>query len=683
MTVDALLAPSTLPFGLPDFPVFAAAATDPEAFPAAFEEAFARHRLEVAAIAADPAPATFANTIEALERAGRDLGRVAAVFFSLTSTDRTEPLEAAEAAISPAWSAHFDAVLMDPALLRRVDALLARRAECALDPESQRLLQRYHLRFLRAGAGLDGAAQDRLRAINTELATATTEFSRRTLAETNASAVWFDSATELDGLDEAAIGAAKTAAVERGRPDAWLLTLGYPLNQPTIARLTDGAARRRVFEASAGRCTRGGAHDTRELIARIAALRAERAALFGYAHHADYQIADQTAGTARAAQAMLTRLAGPAARNAAAERAELESIAGHPIREWDWPYYARIAEQRARAAGGSMDAPVLDDYFELDSVIENGAFAAAGRMYGLTFTARPDLELHHLAARAWEVTGADGAPVGLFIGDYFARPAKRGGAWMTGFADQSHLLGTLPVVINVCNFTEPAAGAPALLTRDEVRTVFHEFGHALHGLLSDVAYPYFSGTAVPRDFVEFPSQFNEMFAVWPSILDGYARHHRTGAPLPAELRAALLEPGTRGEGFATVEYLGAAVIDLAWHTLAPGAVVDDPAAFEARALAAAGLDVAGVPPRYRGPFFNHIFAGGYSAGYYSYIWSEVLDADAAAWFAARGGPTPENGERLRAAVLSRGGSVDAGQAYRDFRGADPDIAPLLVRRGLA
>ena len=674
MTVDAVLAPSTLPFALPDFAAFADAD-----YEAAFSEGFARHRAEIDAIAQNPEPATFANTVEAMERAGQDLGRVAAVFFSITSTDRTDALEEIQAKVSPAWSAHYDAILMDAALFGRIDALHSSRDTLGLDAESLRLLERYHLRFTRAGAALDASAQDRLKQINTELAELTTEFSRRTLADTNASAVHFDSAEELDGLDADAVAAARTAAEAAGR-DGYLLALGYPLNQPNLARLTDRASRRRVYEASSARNTRGGANDTRALITRIAGLRAERAALFGYPHHAAYQIADQTAGTAEAAQAMLRDLAAPAARNAAAERAELETLAGHDIEAWDWPFYARIAEQRAQAGDG--DAGALSDYLALDAVISDGVFEAAHRMYGLTFTERTDLALHNPAARAWQVDGPDGAPVGLFVGDYFARPSKRGGAWMTSFVDQSHLLDALPVVINVCNFVAPPAGRPALLSRDEVRTVFHEFGHALHGLLSDVTYPYFSGTSVPRDFVEFPSQFNEMFAAWPTVLDGYARHHETGAPLPQQLRESILEPGTRGEGFGTVEYLGAAIIDLAWHTLAPGTVIDDVAAFEAAALAAAGLDVPGVPPRYRGPFFNHIFSGGYSAGYYSYIWSEVLDADAAAWFTAHDGPTRENGERLRAAVLSRGGSVDASQAYRDFRGADPEIGPLLERRGL-
>lgn len=676
MTVDAVLAPSTLPFALPDFAAFADAD-----FEAAFAEGFARHRRDIAAIAENPGPATFANTVEAMERAGQDLGRVAAVFFSLTSTDRTDALEAAQAAISPRWSAHFDAILMDAALFARIAELHARRADLGLDAEQLRLLERYHLRFTRAGAGLDAAAQDRLKEINTELAELTTEFSRRTLAETNASAVPFATEAELDGLEADTVAAARTAAEDAGR-GGYLLALGYPLNQPNVARLTNRESRRKVYEASSGRNTRGGENDTRELIARVAGLRAERAALFGYPHHAAYQIADQTAGTAEAALGMLRDLAVPAARNAAAERAELEELAGHPIEAWDWPFYARLAEQRAQAGDGPDEGPRLSDFLALDAVIEKGAFEAASRMYGLVFTERTDLALHHPDARAWQVSGPDGAPLGLFIGDYFARPSKRGGAWMTSFVDQSGLLDAQPVIINVCNFVRPPAGRPALLSRDEVTTVFHEFGHALHGLLSDVTYPYFSGTSVPRDFVEFPSQFNEMFAAWPTILDGYARHHETGEPLPEGLRRSVLEPGTRGEGFGTVEYLAAAVIDLAWHTIEPGTVVADVEAFEAAALADAGLDVAGVPPRYRGPFFNHIFSGGYSAGYYSYIWSEVLDADASAWFTAHDGPTRENGEKLRVAVLSRGGSVDASQAYRDFRGGDPDITPLLERRGL-
>ncbi|MFC7756564.1 M3 family metallopeptidase [Tsukamurella soli] len=673
MTVDAALAPSTLPYQFPDFAAFAGLD-----WAAAFDEAFARHRAEVEEIAASDEPATFANTVEALERAGRELARVTAVFASLTSTDTTDELEKAQTRIWPRYSAHEDAIHLDARLFARIDAVYAAREN--VDPEARRLVERYHLRFTRSGAGLDAAGQARLTELNTELSTLVTRFQQYALAETNGSAVWFDDAADLAGLGDDALAAARAAAEADGRT-GYKLALGYPTDQPLIARLAVRESRRRLLEAALARGSRGGDTDTRALIARIAALRAERAALFGYPNHAAYAIADQTAGTAEAASAMLTRLAAPAVANARAELAELEEIAGHPIETWDWAYYARIAAARAEAGG---DGVVLDpsEYLELDAVVTRGAFHAAHLLYGLAFAERTDLPLHHPDARAWEVRGEDGTTIGLFVGDYFARPSKRGGAWMTSFVDQSELLGTLPVVINVCNFVKPVGDKPSLLSVDEATTVFHEFGHALHGLLSRVRYPFFSGTAVPRDFVEFPSQFNEMWLTWPDVLDNFARHHETGAQLPLELRARLTSHDTRGEGFATVEYLAAAVIDLAWHTIAPGTTVDDVDAFERAALDAAGLYLPQLPSRYRGPYFSHIFSGGYGAGYYSYIWSEVLDADAASWFAANGGATRANGERLRATVLSRGGSVDAQEAYRAFRGADPDIAPLLARRGL-
>ncbi|MDF0530038.1 M3 family metallopeptidase [Tsukamurella sp. 8J] len=671
MSFDAVLAPSALPYQLPDFAAFAGLD-----WLAVFDEAFARHRLEVEEIAASPDAPTFANTVEALERAGRELARVTAVFASLTSTDTDETLEAAQTEVWPRYSAHEDAIHLDRRLFARIDAVHGRRTE--LDDEARRLVERYHLQFTRSGAGLDDAGQATLRDLNTELSTLTTRFQQYALAETNGSAVWFDDVADLAGLPDDAIAAARAAADADGRP-GYKLALGYPTNQPLIARLDVRDSRRRLLEAALSRGSRGGDTDTRDLIARIASLRAERAALFGYPHHAAYTIADQTAGTAEAASGMLERLAAPAVANACRELAELEEVAGHPIEAWDWAYYARIADERAQE--GSEHEADVGAYLELGDVVTRGAFRAANLLYGLTFTERTDLALHHPDARAWEVFDENGTGIGLFIGDYFARPSKRGGAWMTSFVDQSELLSSLPVVINVCNFVKPVDGKPALLSVDEATTVFHEFGHALHGLLSRVRYPYFSGTSVPRDFVEFPSQFNEMWLTWPTVL-GRFRHHATGEPIPASLRDRLTEHDTRGEGFATVEYLCAAVIDLAWHTLAPGETVDDVEAFERAALERAGLYLPQLPSRYRGPYFSHIFSGGYSAGYYSYIWSEVLDADASAWFAANGGATRENGERLRTTVLSRGGSVDAEQAYREFRGAAPDIAPLLARRGL-
>ncbi|NMI01306.1 M3 family metallopeptidase [Pseudonocardia acidicola] len=669
---NPLLAPSELPYQLPDF----SRITD-EHYRPAFEQGMTEQRAEVEAIAVDPGPPTFDNTIVALERSGQTLHRVSTVFFSRAGAHTNPEIEQIQAEIAPKLAAHRDAIMLDPRLFARIRELYSRRDELGLDPESYRLLERHHTDAVRAGAELDEADQRRLRELNAELSTLSAAFGSRLLAETNDSAVGVADPARLDGLSPDAISAAAAAATARGR-DGHLLTLVLPTGQPALASLTDRGLREELFTASVRRGSRGNGDDTTDLVRRLSALRAERARLLGYASHAAYVIADNTAGTVDAVTAMLADLAPAAAANAEAEAAELERTAGHEIAPWDWAFYA----ERVRRERFDLDAAALRPYLELERVLHDGVFHAAGLLYGLRFVERHDLPMYHPDVRVWEVFDGHEA-LGLFGGDFYARESKRGGAWMNALVSQSRLLGTRPVVMNTLNIARPAEGEPTLLTFDEVTTLFHEFGHALHGLFSDVRYPTFSGTSVPRDFVEYPSQVNEMWAVWPEILANYARHHETGEPLPPELVERLLAAQQYGEGFATTEYLAAALLDQAWHTLDADDVVHDVAEFEAAALIKAGVALPAVPPRYRSTYFNHVFAGGYSAGYYSYIWSEVLDADTVEWFKENGGLRRENGEVFRRELLSRGGSVDAMQAYRAFRGRDPEIGPLLTRRGLA
>ncbi|QGG96715.1 M3 family metallopeptidase [Actinomarinicola tropica] len=655
MAENPLVVPSDLPYQLPPFADIAE-----EHFLPAFEQGMAEHLAEVERIAADPAEPTIDNVIGALERAGRVLHRTSVAFFSLVASDSTDGIRALETEISPRLTAHSDAIHMHRGLYDRL-----RRVE-ATDPEEAWILERYRLDFARAGADLSDEDQARLRELNQELSRLSTTFRQALLEASTAEALVVDDPAQLDGLDP--------AAIEGLRQDdgTYRLPLLNFTNQPALAELTDRDVRRRLYELSIGR-----AAANRELAIRMAALRAERAALLGYPSHAAYAVADQTARTLDAVEDMLGRLSGPAVANARREAEALSEQAGFPIEPWDWSFYA----EEVRAARYSIDEGAMRPYFELDRVYEEGVFRAAHGLYGLTFARRDDLAGYHHDVRTWEVLEEDGTPLGLFLLDPYARPTKRGGAWMNSLVDQSHLLGEQPVVVNNLNVTKPASG-PTLLTYDEVRTAFHEFGHALHGLLSDVRFPRVSGTSVPRDFVEFPSQVNEMWATHPEVLPHYARHHETGEPMPRELVDKMAEAERFGQGFATLEYLKAALLDWTWHTIPEGTVVDDAEAFEAAAFEDAGVDFALVGSRYRTSYFAHIFGGGYSAGYYSYIWSEVLDADTVEWFEENGGLTRENGEHFRRTLLSRGGSGDPMDAFRAFRGRDPRIEPLLARRGL-
>jgi peptidyl-dipeptidase Dcp len=560
-----------------------------------------------------------------------------------------------------------------------------------LTPEQRRLVERYRTDVVRAGAALDEAARTRLREVNAELSSLTTAFQNKLQADSNDLAVHVATRAELDGLPDDAVAAAGEAARARGL-EGYLLTLVLPTEQPALASLRDRTVRERLHRASVSRGARGNENDTSATLTRIAALRAERAHLLGHEDHAAYVVADQTAGTSEAVAAMLGGLVGPAVANARTEAAELEGLleadgGQGPLQPWDWAYYA----DRVRRERFAVDTAALRPWFELDRVVHDGVFRAATALYGLTFTARPDLPGYHPDVRVYEVHDADGGEVGLFLADWYARDSKRGGAWMSTFVDQSALLGLRPVTTINLNIPRPPDGEPTLLTLDELRTVFHEFGHVLHGLLSDVTYPRFSGTSVPRDFVEYPSQVNEMWALWPEILRAYAVHHETGEPLPQDVADRLQAAARYGQGQATTEYLAAALLDLEWHRLRWGGPdqagdalpgPDEVEEFEQAALRRHGVAYDLVPPRYRSTYFAHVFAGGYAAGYYSYIWSEVLDADTVEWFRENGGLRRELGQRFASGLLSRGGAVDPMEAFADVVGRAPRIEPLLERRGL-
>jgi peptidyl-dipeptidase Dcp len=674
-------APSDLEYQLPPFDLIRE-----EHYRPAFEAGMTEHLEEVAAIAGDTGEPTFANTMEALERSGQLLQRVSTVFFNLTGSNSTEGLREVEAEMAPRLAAHADAILLDPRLFARVASLYERRGDLGLDPEQLRLLERHHTDFVRAGAALAESDQARLRDLNEQLSELTTTFSNLLLAETNSSAVHVLDRAELEGLSDGAVAAAELAAGSRGLESGYLITLVLNTAQPVLASLRDRRVRERIYRASVERGVRGNETDTRATLAQIVALRAERAALFGHPHHASYVAEDQTAGSAQAITDMLGALVAPAVANARQEAEELERALladgeEGALQPWDWAYYA----EKVKAERFEVDGASLRLYFEVDRVLRDGVFHAATLLYGITFTERDDLPRYHPEVRVFEVHDGDGSSLGLFLADWFTRDAKRGGAWMSSFVDQSRLLDRGPVVVVNLNIPKPPAGEPALLTTDEVTTAFHEFGHALHGLFSDVTYPRLAMTNVPRDFVEYPSQVNEMWAWWPDVLANYARHFETGDPLPQDVVDRLIASRSYGEGFATTEYLAAALLDQEWHRLGPEAARVKPEEveeFEREALLRLGLALATVPPRYRSAYFAHVFAHGYDAGYYSYIWSEVLDADTVEWFRENGGLRRENGRAFRAKLLSRGGSVDSLAAFADVRGRPPRVEPLLERRGL-
>ena len=680
MTADNPFAkPSTLPFQYPAFDKIKNSDYAP-----AFEAGMAEQVKEVDAIANNKDAATFENTLVALERSGQLLTRVSTVFFNLSGTNTNDEMEKIQAEMAPKLSAHQDAIALNPKLFARVDALFQKRDQLGLDAESKRLVERYHTDFVRAGAKLNDADKAKLKGYNAELASLQTSFSQNLLKENNASALVVDTKEELKGLSDAAIATAAEAAKKRNLEGKYVITLQNTSGQPALAQLENRAVRERLQKASVGRASHGGEFDNRAIIAKVAKIRAERAALLGYPDHATYVLEDETAHTVKAVNDRLSQLAPAAVANAKKEAADMQALidkekGGFQLAAWDWSYYA----EKVRTQKFNFDESQLRPYFELDNVLVNGVFYAANKLYGISFKERKDLPVYQPDVRTFDVFDKDGKQLAIFIVDWYARDNKRGGAWMNEYVSQSGLFGTTPVVANHLNIPKPPKGEPTLMSFDEVNTAFHEFGHALHGMFSNVKYPRFSGTSVPRDFVEYPSQVNEMWMTWPEIMKNYAKHYKTGEPIPQELVDKVLSAQKFNQGFATTEYLGAALLDQAYHQIkadqAPTA--DTVLAFEANALKKAGVDYAPVPPRYRSTYFSHIL-GGYSAGYYAYIWSEVLDADSVEWFKENGGLTRKNGDHFRDTLLSRGGSVDAMQLFKDFRGRDPDVKPLLERRGL-
>ena len=673
---NPLLTDWTGAFGLPPF-----GAIRPEHFRPAFDRALARHRAEIDAISANTAAPTFDNTIVALETSGRALERVANVFFLLAGADTGDAIEAVERDVSPLLARHSNALYLDRALYARIADLYARREGLGLNAEQARVLDRYHTRFVRAGGALDKQRQDRLAAINERLASLGTQFGQNVLADEKAYALILEEG-DLAGLPDFARAAARAAADERGHPGKFAITLARSSCEGFLQFSSRRDLREKVFQAWIKRGENGGATDNRALIAEMVSLRAERAKLLGFASYADYRLADQMAKTPAAARALLDEVWGRARAKAGAERDALQAMIAQEggnfaLAPWDWRYYA----EKLRKARYDLDEAEIKPYFQLDKMIE-AAFETARRLFGLRFTP-VNVPLYHADARAFEVTDEAGRHVGLFIGDYFARGSKHSGAWMTSLRDQEKLVGDIrPVILNVCNFSKPAAGEPALLSFDDARTLFHEFGHALHGLLSNVTYPSLAGTAVSSDFVELPSQLYEHWLEVPEILQNYARHARTGEPMPKALLDRLLATRTYGQGFATVEYAACALIDLDIHSLPePGAL--DVGEFERQSLDRIHMP-AEIVMRHRLPHFQHLFSGGgYAAGYYSYMWSEVLDADAFEAFEETGNAfDTATAKRLRDFIYSAGNLRDPVEAYKAFRGRLPAVDALLKKRGL-
>jgi len=650
----------------------------------AFEKGIKEHIIEIETIANNDQDPTFNNTIIAMETSGQLLDRVSTVFFSLTSAHTNDDMEKIRSEMAPKLSAHSDQILLNGPLFNRISQLNDQRYKLGLDSEGIRLIEKYYIDFVRSGAKLSSEEKEKLKSINGEIAVLQTNFSQNILKEVNALAVVVDSRDELDGLTDSAIEAAANEANSRGLDGKYVIALKNTSGQPSMSSLTNRDLREKIHKTSLSRGSRGGEFDNRENLSKVIKLRAQRAQLMGYSNHAAYRLESQTAQTPKAVNERLSSLAPKALSNAKKEAADLQKMidaegGGFQIASWDWDYYT----EKVRADRYSFDTSQLKPYFEMDNVLQNGVFFVANQLFGISFKERFDFPVYQDDVRVFEVFNEDGSTLALFIYDGYARSSKSGGAWMNAYVSQSKLKGNLPVVGNHQNVVKPSEGEPTLLSFDEVITMFHEFGHALHGMFSNVNYPYFSGTSVPRDFVEYPSQVNEMWAVWPSVLKNYAVHYKTNEAMPKELLDKVLATQKFNQGFSTTEYLASSILDQSLHQLTPEQVpeADDLIAFEADALKAGGIAFDAVPPRYRSTYFSHII-GGYSAGYYSYIWSEVLDADTVEWFKENGGLKRENGEHFRKTLLSRGGSQDALTIFRDFRGAEPNIQPLLERKGL-
>jgi peptidyl-dipeptidase Dcp len=682
MTGNPFATPSNLYLQAPPFDRITDASFAP-----AFDAGMKQQLVEMDQIADNVAPPDFDNTITAMERSGQLLNRASKVFFNLTESNTNDTLDKIQADYAPKLAAHTDAIVLNAKLFARVKSLYDSRETLGLNGEQLRVLEQYYRNFARNGALLDAAGKAELRKLNEAQATLTNQFSDQLQKETNESAIVVDDVAELAGFSDDDIAAAAEAAKARKLEGKWVIPLVNTTVQPAMQSASNRALRERIYQASISRGTHDNAYDNRPLVLKLVKLRYDRAALLGYPEHATYVLEEQMAKTPKAARDILVGMAKPALAAAKRDAGRLQKLidseqkaAGQPsfkLAPWDWSYYA----EKLRKQEFDLDEAQIRPYFELNNVLQNGVFFAANKLYGLSFKERKDLPVYHPDVRVFEVFEESGRTLGLFYADYYARPAKRGGAWMNNFVDQSRLLGTMPVVANNLNVSKPADGKPTLLTYDEVSTMFHEFGHALHGLFADSEYPLLSGTSTPRDFVEFPSQFNENWALVPEVLKNYGLHYQTGAVIPDALIAKIKKAGTFNQGFGTLEYVAASLLDLDWHELTADNQPSDVLAFEKAALEKDGVAMDEILPRYRSTYFSHVFPGGYSAGYYSYLWCEVLDADAFAGFTEHGGLSRENGDRFRKLVLSRGSMEDVHQMYVNWRGAEPKVDGLMARRG--
>ncbi|BDH45805.1 dipeptidyl carboxypeptidase II [Salmonella enterica subsp. enterica serovar Choleraesuis] len=654
-----------------------------EHFRPAFDRGVEQKRKELAAIVENKAPADFANTCEALEVSGELLARVCNVFYALASADTNPQIQALEEAFSAELAQLNDELWLNPLLFSRVDAIFSHRKTLGLEAEALRLLETQHQRLLLAGARLDSGQKERLKVLNQEAARLSSQFNRRLLAASKASGVWVDGLSSLHGLPADMLGQAKAAASAKSHPERWWLGITNTTQQPPLQYLSDRQVREQLFMAGWQRCQQGDDNDTQEVILRLAALRAERAELLGFADYASWSMASQMAGEPDAALDFMRGIVPAATARARQEQADLQQLIDNGARPfstkaWDWDYYA----SQVRSTRYALDDEAVRPYFSLDRVLLDGVFYSASELFGISFTERFDIPVYHPDVRVWEIFDADGRGMALFYGDFFARESKSGGAWMGNLVEQSTLLEQYPVIYNVCNFTRPESG-PALLSWDDVITLFHEFGHTLHGLFASQRYATLSGTNTPRDFVEFPSQINEHWASHPQVFNHYARHYKTGEAMPKQLQASLLAAGQFNKGYEMTELLAAALLDMHWHLLNVQDSVTDVTLFEKTILEQEKIALEAVPPRYRSSYFAHIWGGGYGAGYYAYLWTQMLADDGFQWFQENGGLTRENGEKFREMILSRGNSSELSALYRDWRGHDPVIEPMLKNRGLA
>ena len=679
--------PADNPFAAPSPLAFHAPAFDRirlEHYQPAFMVGMKQQLAEMDAIAAQTDTPTFENTIEAIERSGAVLTRVRNVFSNMTSAEKTKDLQNIETELAPLQAAHSDNILLNRGLFARVEKLFKTRESLGLSEEQREVLKQHYESFVRAGAKLDETQQARIRSLNEQLSKLETKFEENLLAVAEERSVFIENVADLDGLSAADIAAAAEGAKARGKEGKYLLEITNTTRVPILSSLNNRETRRRIWEASADRgLGRDGGIDNRPLVLEIAQLRAERSMLLGFANHAAFKLQNQMAEEPDAARKMLADLIPGVLAKVQEEARDLEAMirdsgGKHELAPWDWEYYT----EKVRQARFEVDEAAVKPYFELDSVLQNGVFFTMNKLYGIEFRERTDLPVYHPDVRVFDVFDKDGTQFAIYYADFFKRDTKRGGAWMSSYVDQSHLLHELPVIVNVLNIPKPAAGEPALISFDNVTTMFHEMGHALHGMFSDVTYPSVSGTATPRDFVEFPSTFEEDWAIQPEVLSNYAKHYKTGAPIPKDLLDKVIRASKFNQGFDTMEYLAAALLDLEWHTLTSAEIPADAEKFEAAALQKYGIDYAPVPPRYRTAYFAHIWSGGYSSSYYAYLWSEVLAADAFAYMQAHGGLTRENGQRFRDTILSVGGSREPMDAYKAFRGTEPTVEALLKRRGL-